>query len=151
MVKIYLVKHGAALSPDIDPERPLSPEGKTQVEKVAKFLAHHSFPLSAILHSHKARAKETAEILGRYLDPDLKLEQSSHLAPNDPIQPILDRIEDGVMLVSHFPLLQKLSGYLIAHDEMATVVKLSDSMVICLERLDGRFAIDWALDASLVR
>lgn len=149
-MKIYLVQHGEALAPEIDPERSLSPEGKKELEKLGEFLGKHSFPLTTILHSHKARARQTAEIFQRFVAPQTPLEQYAHMAPNDPIQPILDRIEDGVMFVGHLPFLQKLSGFLIAHDENAIVIKFSYGKVICLEKIDSRFALDWAIGTNLV-
>ena len=36
---LYLVQHGAAVSKEIDPERPLSQEGRAEVRKVASYLA----------------------------------------------------------------------------------------------------------------
>lgn len=149
-MKIYLVRHGDAVSPEINPDCPLSPEGEELLEKLGAFFAGHGFPLSAILHSNKLRAKQTAEILGRYLEPSLKLEEHAHLNPSDPIEPILDRLEDGLMIVGHLPYLQKLSGFLVAHDQNATVIKFTAGQVACLEKLDGRYAIDWAIGTNLV-
>ena len=147
-MKIYLIQHGEALPPEIDPERPLSPEGKSELEKLGAFLGQRGFPVSAILHSKKLRAKQTAEILCRYLEPHMQPEEHAHLAPGDPIEPILDRIEDGVMIVGHLPYLQKLSGHLIAHDQDATVVKFTQGKLICLEQVDGRFAVDWGIGTN---
>lgn len=149
-MKIYLVRHGEAVSPEINPDCPLSPEGTKELEKLGTFFAAHGFPLSEILHSQKLRAKQTAEILGRYLEPKLQIEEYKHLNPSDPIEPILDRLDDGVMVVGHLPYLQKLSGYLIAHDQDATVIKFSLGMVACLEKLNGRYALDWAIGTNLV-
>jgi len=148
VMKIYLVQHGDALPPEINPERPLSPQGKADVERLAAFLGQHSFPLSAILHSQKARARETAEILGHYLASGLKLEEHANLAPNDPIEPILDLIQDGMMIVSHLPYLQRLSGHLVVHDQDAIVINFDQGKVICLEKIDGHFAFDWAIGTN---
>ena len=149
-MKLYLVQHGEALSPEIDPDRPLSPEGRNKLEKLGAFFSAHGFPLSAILHSEKLRTKQTAEIFGRYLEPNLELEQHQYLNPGDPIEPILDRIEDGIMIVGHLPYLQKLSGHLIANDQHAMVVKFTQGKVICLEKLEERFTLDWAIGTNLV-
>jgi len=147
-MKIYLVQHGEALSEEIDPEKPLSPEGKTELEKLGTFLGKREFPISAILHSKKLRAKQTAEILGHYLKPQLKPEEHANLAPNDPIEPILDRIEDGVMIVGHLPYLQKLSGHLIVHDQEASVIKFEYGKLFCLQQINGHFAVDWGIGTN---
>lgn len=149
-MKIYLVRHSQALSPEIDPKSPLSPDGLNQIEKLGKFLASHSFPLSEVLHSEKLRAKQTAEVLGRYLEPSLQIKEYEHLNPSDPIEPIFEKLEDGVMIVGHLPYLQKLSGHLVTHDQNAMVINFCCAMVVCLEKLNGRFTINWAIEPKFI-
>lgn len=147
-MKIYLVQHGKAVSPEIDPEKPLSPEGRKEIEELAKFFAHKSFPLFTILHSNKARSKQTAEILGEHLEPELKLEEHAHLGPNDPIDSIFTRIEaedQDLMIVGHLPFLDRLIGQLIAGHEDLSIVHFAFGKVVCLLEDDGRYSIDWVV------
>ena len=37
-MKLYLMQHGDALQKDVDPDRPLSPRGRRDIEKIAAFL-----------------------------------------------------------------------------------------------------------------
>ncbi|MEB2836918.1 MAG: histidine phosphatase family protein [Desulfurococcales archaeon] len=81
MVRVCLVQHGQALSEDVDPRRPLSPEGRGEVERVASFLAFAGVRVLRILHSTKLRARETAEILARHLRPEGGVEEAGGLEP----------------------------------------------------------------------
>lgn len=152
-MKVYLVRHGEALSPEINPEKPLSPQGRGEIERIAKFLARKSFPLFTILHSQKLRAKETAEILGEHLEPELALEEHFHLGPNDEIEPILQRIEAEerpMMVVGHLPFLEKLLAQLIVADEHPHLVEFRQGTTVCLEKTDGGWTIDWVVGLDQV-
>lgn len=152
-MRIYLVEHGETLSPSIDPGKPLSPRGKENIEKIAKFLGEKTFPLSAILHSQKLRAKQTAEILQQYLAPELELEEYLYLNPDDSIERISIRIESGkedLLIVSHLPLLNKLLGYLLVGDETQLVVNLKPGTIVCLSPLNGNWLIDWVFNLEMI-
>ncbi|NGX39376.1 MAG: hypothetical protein KR126chlam1_00703 [Chlamydiae bacterium] len=153
ILKIYLVRHGEALSPDIDPEQGLSPAGVEGIEKLSKFLAGNSFPLSAILHSNKARAKQTADILRQHLEPHLTPEEHEYLKPNAPIDDALLRIEgseEDLMIVSHLPFLNNLVGSLVGGDPDLLIVHFHAGTTVCLEQWDGKWAIDWVVTKSLL-
>ena len=65
---VYLVRHAKALSPDEDPKRPLSAEGREQAKSVARFLKRQQLVLvNEVWHSTKLRAKQTAEIFVKEL------------------------------------------------------------------------------------
>ncbi len=67
MVSLYLVQHGKAFDEKVDPERKLTPEGVSETERIAKYLSGVGITVTEIIHSGKARAKQTAEILAGYL------------------------------------------------------------------------------------
>ena len=81
-MRVYLVQHGLAKSADDDPLRPLTDEGADDVSRVAR-LATSRLGVKAerIVHSGKARARETAAIWGALLGIDS--EEDDGLAPND--------------------------------------------------------------------
>ena len=62
-MKLYLVRHGQACEPHVDPERGLTDRGKSDVEKVGAAVARKGVTVSRTLHSPKKRARETAELL----------------------------------------------------------------------------------------
>ena len=37
-MQLYLIRHAHALAEEIDPDRPLSPKGRAQIKKLARFL-----------------------------------------------------------------------------------------------------------------
>jgi len=63
-MRLYLVQHGEAKREEEDPSRPLTENGRREVEIVAKFLSEAGIKIDKILHSGKLRAAQTAEILG---------------------------------------------------------------------------------------
>jgi phosphohistidine phosphatase len=147
-MKIYLVRHGESLPSEINPEHPLSPEGFKGVEKITHLLAMRSFPLSRILYSQKLRAKQTAEILGEHIAPDVKLEEHANLNPNDPIEPISTLIEaenEDLMIVGHLPFLNKLVGKLLVGDENRVLVNFQGGTTVCLEGVNGNWIIRWVV------
>ena len=66
-MSLFLVQHGKNLPKDIDPEKGLSEEGKRDVERVANEAKDNGIKVSAIRHSGKKRARETAHIFSDVL------------------------------------------------------------------------------------
>jgi len=62
---LFLVQHGKNLPKEQDPEKGLSEEGKNEVERIAALAVRYGVSVSAIKHSGKKRARETAEIFAR--------------------------------------------------------------------------------------
>lgn len=147
-MKLYLVRHGEAISPELDPEKPLSPRGREEIQKIARFLAVKSFPVSKIIHSEKARARQTAEIFKQYLAPNSVLEEYEQLGPNDSIDEIADHIQEedeDVMIVGHLPFLQKILGFLVTGHEEHVLVNFQAGTVVCLEKDTRFYVIDWII------
>ena len=67
---IYLMRHGKPVPKTDNPEKPLSPDGRRDVEIIADFLLRHGVRFQQVYHSGKSRAKETAEIMGSRLGTD---------------------------------------------------------------------------------
>ena len=58
---LFLVHHGDAVGPDVNPMRPLSDRGRLQVDMLAQNAAEHGAKPDVIWHSGKLRARQTAE------------------------------------------------------------------------------------------
>jgi phosphohistidine phosphatase len=120
---IYLVHHGDAVGPDIDPRRPLSPAGQTHVERIAAAAAGRGAKPTVVWHSGKLRAKQTAEAFWRACNPLAELSATKDLQPDDPPQWIADRIRGetrDTLIAGHFPHLPRVLLLLTsAHDEQA--------------------------------
>lgn len=152
-MKIYLVRHGEAVTPDINPEKPLSPQGRENIEKIARYLGSKSFPLNLILHSDKARARETAQIMAEHLAPEVKPEEYPGLGPNDPIGEGFVRVgvEDGdCMIVGHLPYLNKFVGHAIAGNEGLELINFQTGTTVCLESRNGGFVVNWIVGLDQV-
>lgn len=75
-MKVYLVQHAKSKSEEEDPTRPLSDEGRDDLEKIVKFIG---IKVSRILHSNKLRAKQTAEAFAKSLNA--KVQEVEALEP----------------------------------------------------------------------
>jgi|LSQX01.1.fsa_nt_gb phosphohistidine phosphatase len=116
-MNLYLVRHGEALTPEIDPKRPLSKIGITNIKKVSTYLKEDEIKVDTIFYSTKKRAKETALILAKKLNPTTLVEKQG-LKPNDPIDIILGEIfgaTNNLMIVGHLPFLRILTEKLIGN------------------------------------
>lgn len=152
-MKIYLVRHGESVSSDIDPNQPLSSVGRDQTQSVAKHLNGCQVEIDEIMHSVKARAKQTAEILGQTLAPKVALTEREGLKPMDPVEPLVNEIksfERNVMLVGHLPFMEKLLTVLLFKREEISPVLFSGSCVVCLEGEGSEWKISWVVSPQLI-
>jgi len=151
---LYLVQHGEALSEQENPERPLSMRGKETVTKVAEYLAQLNIvKIDQILHSEKLRAKETAEILNGYLKPPKGIKETTGLAPLDSPQiwaKRLAKIDEDLMCVGHLPHLSKFASLLLSGDESRNIINFKMGGVVCLQRREDNWTIEWILSPELV-
>lgn len=138
-MRIYLARHGKAFEKEVDPERPLTPEGVREVERVGMLLSGAGLAVPAVWHSGKARARQTAEVLAGYAAKDARLYARDDLSPKDDVKPIaaeLRRRGENVMVVGHLPFLSKLASFLLTGDSDVEIVGLPSAGVVCLERGD---------------
>src|SRR4029450_5185670 len=89
---LYLAHHGNAVGPDVDPRRPLSPEGRVEVERIAAQAAALGATPAVVWHSGKLRAKQTAEALWRACMARAELAATRDLQPDAPPQWMRDRL-----------------------------------------------------------
>jgi phosphohistidine phosphatase len=144
---LYLVQHGKNLPKDEDPDKGLSAEGTVEVERMAAVAAGYGLTVSAVKHSGKKRAQQTAEIFGRVLHPSGGVEAVEGLAPMDDVTAFpVDGGRDE-MLVGHLPFMEKLTAHLTAGDaDRAPVFKFQNGGIVCLRRGEQEgWYIAWAL------
>lgn len=153
-MRLYLVQHGQSLPKEIDPDRPLSEQGRAEVEKIAALLAQGGVEPSRIVHSGKTRAHQTAAILADKLMPGQAVEAAVGLAPNDPVEPWIAQIghwKDTAMLVGHLPFMGKLVSRLVAGNEGVATVAFQPGTVVCLEQEgEGGWAVAWMIRPELL-
>ena len=153
-MKLYLVQHGAARPKSEDRERPLTEVGRTDVARVAALARRAGVEVHQIRHSDRRRAKETAAILGEYLEPAQGVTTMAGLRPKDDLRPVaelLERATRPLMLVGHRPFLERLAGLLLAEDEGRSVVSFQKGGLVCLTRNESRaWAVEWIITPDLV-
>ncbi len=152
-MRVYLVQHAEAVPGDLDPDQPLTSAGRETARRVARWLAATGRARPAeILHSTKARARQTAEIFARALaTPPLR--EVLGLEPGDEVDPAAEAVNGApgdLMLVGHLPHLNRLASFLVSGDAGADVVRFRHAGVICLERQGTQWAILWAVVPELV-
>jgi phosphohistidine phosphatase len=116
-VTLYLVHHGPAVGPDVDPRRPLSPAGQGVVDRLAAHIQARGAKPLVVWHSGKLRARQTAEALWRACNPLAELSASRDLQPDDPPEWFRDRLRleaRDVLVAGHFPHLPRLLALLLA-------------------------------------
>jgi phosphohistidine phosphatase len=115
-VRLFLVHHGDAVGPEVDPRRPLSLEGRAAVERLAADAAARGARPAVVWHSGKLRAKQTAEAFWRACNALAELSASRDLQPDDPPAWIRDRLRAeprDLLIAGHFPHLPRLLALLI--------------------------------------
>jgi phosphohistidine phosphatase len=146
---LYLVQHGLAHPESVDPERGLTNEGIAEVERIASVAAGYKVHVSAIRHSGKKRARQTAEIMSRYLLPYGPVEETHGLNPNDDVRAFARLIDPGLneMIVGHLPFLEKLVSYLITGNSDTRIFRFQNGGIVCMDMFDAAktWTIKWTL------
>ena len=152
--ELYLVRHGQATSERVEPQRPLTPEGRSQVERTASVLKTINLQIDVIYHSGKARAEETADGLASSLSPRNGVRWRRGLNPNDPVDDLLEELDqendERVMLVGHLPSLERLASFLLAGIGKPRIIGISEATAVGLFRDGENWIVKWILDPSLV-
>lgn len=153
-MKLYLIQHGEAKSEVEDPERSLTARGEKEVTGVSKAATGLNITPSKVYHSGKLRARQTAEIIANALKiPDLSVQPTQGLNPNDNIRPWAERISkerEDLMIVGHLPFLEKLTSFLLCVNENSRLVLFRYGAIVCLEqREDKGWAVRWILTPEI--
>lgn len=153
-MRLYLVQHGEFEAKEVNPERPLTEKGISDVNKIAAFLKETNFKIDTIFHSGERRAQETAKIIVDVVNPQCNIARRDGLSPNDLIEPIVKEIaerKEDLMIVGHLPFLAKLASRLLIGQEEKATVKFCQGGVVCLEKIKGdSWQISWFIIPQLL-
>ena len=151
---IYLVQHGEAKSKEDDATRPLTDHGREVVSRVARAARSLDLGVTAIYHSDKLRARQTAEILAGELTPRDGASQVEGLGPTDATnvaKQLVEAAEKSIMVVGHLPHLSHLTSLLLAGDSSLHLVAFKNGGIVCLRRDDsGAWRVGWMLTPELI-
>lgn len=140
---VFLVRHGDALTADEDSERPLSEEGREEINSLVTKLSDLPLSVEEIYHSPKMRAVQTAQILAEGLFPGVDPLESDGLLPNDDIDDWAKRLsthEHNVMLVGHLPFMGLMTHKLLQSEQVSEITFVTGT-VIWLERLEEEWKL----------
>ena len=122
-MKIILMRHGNALSSEINPARPLSEIGVSEAKAAGAFLHSIEEVPDVILHSTLLRSRETAEHVEKELKAEGLLRERRDLKPGDSPKDFLSDIlaEFGrylgsdyrIMVVGHDPFISDLASLIL--------------------------------------
>ncbi|MES9845473.1 MAG: phosphohistidine phosphatase SixA [Candidatus Sedimenticola sp. 6PFRAG5] len=154
-MKLYLVQHGEALSKEVDPDRPLSEQGKSDVQSIAAFLKQANIRVEQVFHSGKSRALETAEILSTALYSSGAVKRLEGINPNDDIAPFAQSIttwKADSLVVGHLPFMSRVVSTLLIENTDQELVSYMPGSLVCLERNEaGQWRLAWMIRPELFR
>jgi len=138
-MRLYLVQHGDAVSKDVDPDRPLSDQGRADIKRLTAWLSGQNVQVAQILHSGKRRAIETAELLRPLLDSPDQLFEGQGLAPNDSPEAFLRQLKDpkkDTLIVGHMPFVARTVSQALTGAPDRQLVEFLPGSVAGIERSD---------------
>jgi len=130
-IDLFILRHGEAGNRmavvEEDSERPLTPEGRADMQKIAKSLKAIGLQTNKIYTSPVKRARETAEIAAKILNIST-LEEWNELKPEGSKAALyrkLERLERNsrLILVGHEPYLTSMMGEIIGTTSPKIVLK----------------------------
>ena len=148
---LFLLQHGDALAESVNPQRPLSEQGRSDVERLTEFVARSGVRVQRVCESGKLRARQTAEIAAARLGSGVTIETMTGLNPNDPVEPWVDVVNGwtaDVLLVGHMPFLGRFAALLLAPGAPAFLA-FSPGSLACLERKPAAWILAWMLRPEL--
>ena len=153
-MRLYLVQHANAASRDVNPERPLTDEGRRDVQKVAALIEPLNLGVDFLWHSGKTRAAQTAEALAEVVRVRTEAAARDGLAPNDDVAALKDELTSSghdVMIVGHLPFLSKLASLLLAGNVSAGTAAFRQGGIVCLEQVaEDQWQINWMVIPELL-
>lgn len=148
-MKLYLLRHGK--SPQLseagvarDEERPLAPEGREAVRRIAAFLKDQGGRPTRVLTSPLVRARETAHEAARVLklrEPEETADLDGRLPPEGLWRRLQGAVatEPETVLVGHQPQLGELVTFLTG-----ATVEIKPGGIVALDFSEQRVGILWS-------
>ena len=158
-MKLYLVRHGEALDQHVDPERPLSPDGRRVVGLTGRILNHlaaegdSAHTPAYLWHSTKTRARETAFAIGGAMglvtQKPVEHEELDPLAsPTWLINQALE-CDVNIIAVGHLPHLSLVASHLLSGKDTPHMVDFQPGGFACLKKSASQFSIELLVSPDL--
>lgn len=151
---LYLIQHGEAVDKSENPDRPLTVDGREAVTRMAAFAKRAGVAVTAVWHSGKTRAAQTAEIVAEHVAEGVLPDVHDGLNPKDDpaaLEREVDARKSALAIAGHLPNLSRLVSLLILGEQDREVVTFQRGGIVALERIGaGEWRISWALSPNLV-
>jgi phosphohistidine phosphatase len=155
-LELYLLRHAhagdSAKWDGPDSERPLSPKGRRQAERLGAFLAERGFAPDAIVTSPKVRARQTAQLVADALGIAIAVDDrlGGPLDPDD-VGDIAERAGGtSVVLVGHDPDFSELCAALSGTEYLPMKKGALARIDMTLPVQAGGGVLRWLLPPDLV-
>jgi phosphohistidine phosphatase len=153
-MKLYLVQHAKAASKDVDPERPLTEEGRLDIQKIAAFIKSLNLSVEYVWHSTKKRAIETANFLAEVIKINKEKIERDGLSPNDDVTQLKDELissQQDIMIVGHMPFVAKLASLLLTGRDFSGTVAFQQGGILALSCSEpNQWQIDWMVTPNIL-
>jgi phosphohistidine phosphatase len=164
-MELYILRHAIAaplgeVGNQDDARRPLTPEGREKMKKIARGMKNLGLKFDLIVSSPAARARQTAQIAARALKGKTEVQFSRHLAGGGNPVALLKEMggkrsaPKSVLLVGHEPGLSVLISTLISGDEKSRIVMRKGGLAKLTTEGSAqkpRAALEWLLTPSQLR
>jgi phosphohistidine phosphatase len=151
-MQLVLAHHGQAVGPEVDVRRPLSPEGRVSVVRVARAAAARGARPGLVWHSGKLRARQTAEEYWRACNALASMSAVRDLQPGDPPVWMRDRLRvetADILIAGHFPHLPGLLSLLLTgQTESAVIFPLHGAVALRSDDSGESWVELWRLEAD---
>ncbi|EGB13520.1 putative phosphohistidine phosphatase, SixA [Pseudodesulfovibrio mercurii] len=149
---IHLMQHGACLPKEVNPNQPLSPVGREQVEKSARAAAILGLRFQLVAASSKVRSIQTAEIMagqtGYPVERIVVTDAVKAMAPTAETINFIREYEglDSILITGHLPSLALLASAILSPGRHVEVrVENGGLMQLGLEPGKSAGTLNWAL------
>jgi phosphohistidine phosphatase len=161
---LYLIRHADALSGAEDQTRPLSPRGRADVLRLARFFRDgRRFTPAQVWHSPLTRARETAQLLLDSTARETPLIETVGLLPEDDPSDMAARVASPTLnthlaLVGHEPFMSALAALLARGKEGYPLFEVRKGAVLAFQRTGvihkktglPRWALSWHITPELL-
>ncbi|OIQ48800.1 phosphohistidine phosphatase [Pseudodesulfovibrio hydrargyri] len=149
---IHLMQHGACLPKEVNPNQPLSPVGREQVEKTARAAAILGLRFQLVAASSKVRSIQTAEIMaettGYPVERVVVTDAVKAMAPTADTLKFINEYEglDSILIAGHLPSLSLLASAILSPGKSVDVrVENGGLMQFSLPPGKSAGTLNWAM------
>jgi phosphohistidine phosphatase len=144
------MRHGEAARSESDQPTSLTPQGRSDVGRMAHHLADRRITADILWHSPKTRAIQTGEILLKSLaTPRTIVQEKEDLSPNGDFQNIFRELiaqkANHLFIIGHLPSLGDLASLILEGVEHSSPLIFAPAGMTVLER-NGQWKWLWDLN-----